>query len=195
MNKDQQKYIGLITSQHKTRPLFLASVLTSINPLIDCLNFLDQLNAHYDVDSANDPYLQTLAHWVGAPLVISGAAQLEYFGFIDQDNSMTFGEIDDPEVGGYFRESGQSGTGGLVPKGEFLRRLIQAKILRNNCTGNIDESKQIIKLVLDHELFKVTDNNDMTVSFTFLTNANTTQRILVKMFFPLPAGVELIIEN
>lgn len=196
MNDDQKKYIGLITSQHREKPLYAASVNASISPLIDCLNFLDQLNDNYEIETAGDPYLQTLAHWTGAPLIISGAEQLEYFGFIDQENSLTFGETDNPDVGGYFRESGQSGTVGLIPTGDFLRRLIKAKILKNHCTGNIDETKEILSLVLNHNDFIVTDNQDMTVTFTNLSARFAgVDKTLVKMFFPLPAGVELIIED
>ena len=196
MNDDQKKYIGLITSQHRAKPLYTASVNTSISPLIDCLNFLDQINGNYEIETASDPYLKTLAHWTGAPLIIPGATQLACFGFEDQEDSLTFGELDDPDVGGYFRESGQSGTGGLIPTGDFLRRLIKAKILKNKSTGNINETKEILGFVLNHNQFKVIDNNDMTVTFKNLaTQFTTTQKILVQIFFPLPAGVELIIED
>lgn len=189
-------YASLITSQHKHKERFNLMIKAVSQPMIDCFNFLKNLNSKYDVENSNDPYLETLARWTGTPLIIAGAAQLEYFGFDDQENALTFGEIGDPSVGGYFRESGQSGTGGLVPTGEFLRRLIQAKILKNHSTGNIKETKQILSLVLDHDQFKVMDNNDMTVSFINLAPRITaTDKILVRMFFPLPSGVELLIEG
>ena len=196
MNKKSSDYTALITSQHRHKEKFMEMVKAVSQPMIDCFNFLNELPSKFDVDDANDPYLEVLAHWTGTPLIIPGAAQLEYFGFEDQPNSLTFGELDDPEVGGYFRESGQSGTGGLVPTGEFLRRLIQAKILKNHSTGNVEETKEILSLVLGHSDFRVTDNYDMTVSFTNLAAQFTkVEKTLVRMFFPLPAGVELIIEG
>lgn len=150
----------------------------------------------HDLETATGNSLEQLALWTGTPLIIPGAAQLEYFGFIDQENAMTFGETDDPSIGGYFRESGQSGTGGLTPAGDFLRRLIKARILKNKSTGNINETKPILELALNHSHFKVFDNKDMTVTFKNLaTQFTTMQKILVQMFFPLPAGVELIIED
>lgn len=188
-------YKKLITSQHRSKTKFVAMVEAVNSPLVDCFNFLNNLHKHYDVDSADDPYLETLARWTGTPLIIPGAAQLEYFGFIDQENALTFGETDDPDVGGYFRESGQSGTGGLIPKEQFLRSLIKAKILKNTSTGNIDQTKEIFKLVLNHDKFKVIDNKDMSVTFKFLTRESYSDRILVQLFFPLPAGVSLIIES
>ena len=195
-DKTIDDYASLITSQHKHKERFNLMVKAVSQPMIDCFNFLKNLNSKYDVENSNDPYLETLARWTGTPLIIPGATQLEYFGFDDQENALTFGEIGDPSVGGYFRESGQSGTGGLAPTGEFLRRLIQAKILKNHSTGNIRETKQILSLVLDHDQFKVMDNNNMTVSFINLAPRITaTDKILVRMFFPLPSGVELLIEG
>lgn len=195
-DKTIDDYASLITSQHKHKERFNLMIKAVSQPMIDCFNFLKNLNSKYDVENSNDPYLETLARWTGTPLIIPGAAQLEYFGFDDQENALTFGEIGDPSVGGYFRESGQSGTDGLVPTGEFLRRLIQAKILKNHSTGNIRETKQILSLVLNHDQFKVMDNNDMTVSFINLAPQITaTDKILVRMFFPLPSGVELLIEG
>ena len=188
-------YRKLITSQHRLKPKYIAMIEAVNSPLVDCFNFLNNLHSHYDVDTATDPYLETLARWTGTPLIIPGAAQLEYFGFIDQENALTFGETDNPDVGGFFRESGQSGTGGLIPKGQFLRNLIKAKILKNTSTGNINQTKEIFRLVLNHDKFKVIDNKDMSVTFKFLTQESYSDKILVQLFFPLPAGVSLIIES
>lgn len=195
-DKKVDDYVRLITSQHRHKEKYIAMIKAVSQPMTDCFNFLKNLNSKFDVETTEDPYLNILAHWTGTPLIIPGAAQLAHFGFEDQENSLTFGELDDPEIGGYFRESGQSGTGGLVPKGEFLRRLIQAKILKNHSTGNIEETKQILSLVLNHDQFKVIDNNDMSVTYINQAPRMTdTDKILVRMFFPLPSGVELIIEG
>lgn len=196
MDKNINEYVNLVTSQHRQKPKFIESIKVAISPIIDCQNMLLNLSRFHDLETAQGKCLENLAHWTGAPLIISGAAQLEYFGFIDQENALTFGETDDPDVGGYFRESGQSGTGGLIPTGDFLRRIIKAKILKNKSTGNINETKEILGFVLNHYQFKVIDNNNMTVTFKNLAmQFTTTQKILVQIFFPLPAGVELIIED
>lgn len=196
MDRNTNEYVNLVTSQHRQKPKFIESIKVAISPIIDCQNMLLNLSRFHDLETAQGKCLENLAHWTGTPLIIPGAAQLEYFGFEDQPSSLTFGETDDLSIGGYFRESGQTGTGGLVPAGEFLRCLIQAKILKNHSTGNLDETKDILNLVLGHVEFRVTDNHDMTVTFTNLSSRFTkVDRILVEMFFPLPAGVELIIED
>lgn len=195
-SKNINEYLGLVTSQHRQKTKFIESIRVAITPIVGCQNLLSKMSELHDLETATGNSLEQLALWTGTPLIIPGAAQLEYFGFIDQENAMTFGETDDPSIGGYFRESGQSGTGGLTPTGDFLRRLIKARILKNKSTGNINESKAILELALNHSHFKVFDNKDMTVTFKNLaTQFTTMQRILVQMFFPLPAGVELIIED
>jgi hypothetical protein len=195
-SKNINEYLGLVTSQHRQKTKFIESIRVAITPIVGCQNLLSKMSELHDLETATGNSLEQLALWTGTPLIIPGAAQLEYFGFIDQENAMTFGETDDPSIGGYFRESGQSGTGGLTPTGDFLRRLIKAKILKNKSTGNINETKAILELALNHGHFKVFDNKDMTVTFKNLaTQFTTMQRILVQMFFPLPAGVELIIED
>ena len=195
-SKNTSEYLGLVTSQHRQKTKFIESIKVAVDPIVGCQNLLSRMSELHDLENATGNCLEQLAHWTGTPLIIPGAAQLEYFGFIDQENAMTFGETDDPSIGGYFRESGQSGTGGLTPTGDFLRRLIKARILKNKSTGNINETKAILELALNHSHFKVFDNRDMTVTFKNLaTQFTTMQRILVQMFFPLPAGVELIIED
>jgi hypothetical protein len=195
-SKNINEYLGLVTSQHRQKTKFIESIRVAITPIVGCQNLLSKMSELHDLETATGNSLEQLALWTGTPLIIPGAAQLEYFGFIDQENAMTFGETDDPSIGGYFRESGQSGTGGLTPTGDFLRRLIKARILKNKSTGNINETKPILELALNHSHFKVFDNKDMTVTFKNLaTQFTTMQKILVQMFFPLPAGVELIIED
>ena len=195
-SKNINEYLGLVTSQHRQKTKFIESIRVAITPIVGCQNLLSKMSELHDLETATGNCLEQLALWTGTPLIIPGAAQLEYFGFIDQENAMTFGETDDPSIGGYFRESGQSGTGGLTPTGDFLRRLIKARILKNKSTGNINETKPILELALNHSHFKVFDNRDMTVTFKNLaTQFTTMQRILVQIFFPLPAGVELIIED
>lgn len=195
-SKNINEYLGLVTSQHRQKTKFIESIRVAITPIVGCQNLLSKMSELHDLETATGNSLEQLALWTGTPLIIPGAAQLEYFGFIDQENAMTFGETDDPSIGGYFRESGQSGTSGLTPAGDFLRRLIKARILKNKSTGNINETKPILELALNHSHFKVFDNKDMTVTFKNLaTQFTTMQKILVQMFFPLPAGVELIIED
>ncbi len=188
-------YTDKIIGQYRQKLRFIAMLKAVNAPIVDCFNFLSNLNEQFDIDTAIDPYLETLARWVDAPLIIPSAEQLAYFGFFEQEKAMSFGELGSPDIGGYFRESGQSGTGGFLPRGELLQRLIKAKILKNNSTGNIEDTKEILRLVLDHALFSVTDNHNMTITFKTKTIITSTQKILIQTLIPLPTGVQLIIAS
>jgi hypothetical protein len=71
----------------------------AITPIVGCQNLLSKMSELHDLETATGNCLEQLALWTGTPLIIPGAAQLEYFGFIDQENAMTFGETDDPSIG------------------------------------------------------------------------------------------------
>lgn len=193
MNTDD--YLSLITSQHKTKPKFMASVKASIDPLVDCIDCLDGLNEKFDIETASGDQLQILADWLGAPNSIPNSIPTPFFGFQGQSASLPMRETDDPSfIGGYWRESGVSGFSALKMSKQLFKRVAKASILLNHSDCSQDSAKQIISLVTD-KAFKFTDNFDMTITFTFLETYETSDIELVRMMFPKPSGVHLIFEG
>ncbi|MNE04455.1 hypothetical protein D3C80_969880 [compost metagenome] len=113
-----KKYLSLITSQHR-KPKFISTVQASIDPLIDCIDFLKSINDGFDLESATDLPLQIIAEWVGAANSIPNSIPIAFFGFEGQQGSLPMRETNDPTfVSGYWRESGVSGfraLSGLLP--------------------------------------------------------------------------------
>ncbi|HGH3561192.1 TPA: DUF2612 domain-containing protein [Acinetobacter baumannii] len=192
---DASKYIALLTSQHRDKPNFRKTVEAIINPLIDCLEFLNSLNDKFDLETATGDQLQILADWVGAPNSIPNSIPVSYFGFQGQSGSLTWREIDDPSIkSGYWRESGMSGYTALKLSPQLFKRVIKAKILLNKSDCSEQSAKEIISLVIDKQ-FKFRDNLNMTITFTFLESYEVFERELVKLMFPVPSGVRLIFEG
>lgn len=188
------KYLSLITSQHR-KPKFLSTVQSSIDPLIDCIDFLKSINDGFDLESATDLPLQIIAEWVGASNSIPNSIPIPFFGFEGQPGSLPMRETDDLAfVGGYWRESGVSGFRALAMSKDLFKKVVQAKIKLNHSDCTIDSAKEIIEMVLDKS-FKIKDNLDMTVTFSFLESYDVSDRELVKLMFPLPSGVKLIFEG
>ena len=77
---------------------------------------------------------------------------------------------------------------------DLFRRTIKAKILLNQSDCTEASAKAIISLITD-KLFRFVDNKDMTITFVFLEDHNDSDRELVKLLFPLPAGVKLMFEG
>jgi len=192
---DASKYIALLTSQHRDKPKFRETVEASLNPLIDCLECLYGLGSKFDLETAKGDQLQIIADWVGAPNSIPNSVPVPYFGFQGQPASLPWRETSDPSFqSGYWRESGMSGFTALKMSQDLFRRTIKAKILLNQSDCTEASAKAIISLITD-KLFRFVDNKDMTITFVFLEDHNDSDRELVKLLFPLPAGVKLMFEG
>lgn len=192
---DASKYVALLTSQHRDKPKFRKTVEVLINPLIDCLEFLNSLNGKFDLETATGDQLQIIADWVGAPNSIPNAVPVPFFGFQGQPGSLTWRDIDDPSIkSGYWRESGMSGYTALAMSPQLFKKVIKAKILLNKSDCSEQSAKEIISLVIDKQ-FKFKDNLNMTITFTFLESYDVYERELVKLMFPVPSGVRLIFEG
>lgn len=187
-------YLKLIINEHRSKPKFKQTVKESIEPILDCINLLQSLNEKLDLDTATGDQLHILAEWVGAPLVVPNIVPLPFFGFEGQPEALTFGESDNPDIGGFWRESGVSSYRGQSIPPQKLPDVVKAKILLNNCDCTLDEAFEICKLLTDVP-FKLKDNRDMTVTFEFLAEFQPIDKELVRLLFPLPSGVELIFSD
>lgn len=189
-----EKYLSLITSQHR-KPKFISTVQASIDPLIDCIDFFKTINNEFDPDTASGLPLQIIAEWVGAVNSIPNSIPTAFFGYEGQPGSLPMRETSDPSFkGGFWRESGVSGFRALAMPKDLFKKVVKAKIKLNHSDCSIDSAKEIIEMVLDKS-FKIKDNSDMTVTFTFLESYEVFERELVKLMFPLPSGVKLIFEG
>ncbi len=73
---DLDHYTGLITSQHNTKPKFMATVAALVQPLVDLQAMLAQLPADFDLDDAVGVQLDAVGMWAGISRVINGDAGL-----------------------------------------------------------------------------------------------------------------------
>lgn len=183
------KYLSLITSQHQ-KPRYVETVRTSLDPFIDCMQFINTINERFEIDTSSGPPLQIIADWVGAPNSIPNSIVVPFFGFRDQPGTLPFSEQTHDFQGGFWRESGVSGFRAMAMSKELFRKVVKAKIKLNHSDCSIDSAKEIIGMVLDKK-FKIHDKQDMTVVFEFLEDYELFERELVNLMFPLPSGVKL----
>ena len=73
---DLAYYTGLITSQHNTKPKFMATVAALLQPLVDTLICLAQIPDDFDIDHATGMQLDIVGLWVGMSRVINGSSGL-----------------------------------------------------------------------------------------------------------------------
>ncbi|WP_277561364.1 DUF2612 domain-containing protein [Acinetobacter beijerinckii] len=181
-------YLKLITSQHRNKPKYQAMIEETIQPIIDIKNSIQSLPTYFDLETATGDQLATIAKWVGAPTTIDNAIPLPLFGFEGQPEALPFGELADPEIGGYWRESGQSGyTTGTIET-ELLRNVIKAQIYKNSCICSLYDAIVILDLITDDQ-YTVFDSGLMWIGVGVHSSMPIPMRQLMREMLPKPAGV------
>lgn len=187
-------YTGLLTSYHKGKPKLAATLTAVLQPLLDARAVIAGMPALFDVDTATGDQLRIIALWVGAPLAIPNVIPLPFFGFLDQEESLTFGETDNPDIGGFWRESGVSSFKAVNVPADLMRQVIQAQIYRNHCEGLTADGYHIISILTDLPV-KIIDTQQMEIIVEFLATPSALIVELVRLMYPKPMGVSLTIGN
>lgn len=68
---DLAYYTGLITSQHNTKPKFMATVAALVQPLVDTQVCIAQIPSDFDIDHAVGVQLDIVGLWVGVSRIIN----------------------------------------------------------------------------------------------------------------------------
>lgn len=147
-----------------------------------------------DLDTAEGVVLELLGRIVGAPAIIENAVPLPYFGFTDQENSLGFGEIDDPAAGGYFREWDEPNYGTLTLDEAAYQLTITAQIIRNSSDCTPDDIIRVIKLISDKP-FDYQEQAMTVIIQPTVTNFSVTEQIMMRLFAPRGAGITLSIRD
>ncbi|WP_186163593.1 DUF2612 domain-containing protein [Burkholderia gladioli] len=78
---DIDDYLGLITSEHRAEPRFMAMAEMLAAPLVDLMNVLGGAPALFDLDSAVGEQLDTVGEWIGLSRNVSTPLSGIYFSF------------------------------------------------------------------------------------------------------------------
>lgn len=187
-------YTSLLTSYHRDKPKLNATLAAVLQPLLDCRSIVSNMPATFDVDTAAGDQLRIIALWVGAPLAIPNVTAIPFFGFAGQENALTFGETGNPEVGGFWRESGVNSFTAIDMPVELLREVVKAQIYKNSCACLTADAYHIISILTSLPV-KITDTQQMEVIVEFQSTASTLVVELVRLMYPRPMGVLLTING
>lgn len=194
MQANINDYIRLVTSSHKNQPKFIETIKVSINPLVDSINFLRELNGFFNIETAIGKQLDIIGAWVGMPRIVPDVMHLPLFGFISQPQALPFGDPPNSEIGGYWRESGMSGKLGYRLDDDLYRKAIIAKIYRNKCSCLMSDAHNIVS-TLTNVQFEIIDHLNMTISLNFLEEIDSVTLEIIRFLFPKPMGINLIVNE
>jgi hypothetical protein len=154
-------YLGRVTSEHRNKPKFLASLVVSLQPFLDIQAFLNQLYLQFDLQQAVGAQLDQVGLWIGFSRTLATPLPSVFFTWdttgLGWDQGYWFGPFDP--------------TTGLTQLADpIYRAVLQLKVAYNACSGT-NAALSSVLLNLFPTLFpgcaiKYSDNQNMTMSYT-----------------------------
>ncbi|WP_176321460.1 DUF2612 domain-containing protein [Burkholderia vietnamiensis] len=167
-------YTGLITSEHRDKPRFAATVAAVVQPIVDQMNVLQSMPGKFDLDSAVGVQLDDVGLWVGVSRKIRTPLTGIYFSFdivgLGFDQGIWKGPFD-PD------------TGLTVLDDDTYRLVIRAKIGANHWDGTLASSAAILNSIFGSDTHVlIEDHQDMSMTI------GIAGKVPSAVFLALPAG-------
>lgn len=127
---------------------YIKVLLIEANPLEEALQ---QLLTDRWVDSAEGVQLDILGEIVGQPRLLVNSILLSYFGFDPDPGASSFGDVNDPSVGGRFRDGDELTTGNRLLIDSEYRLYIKTRIIKNSIVPTLPQYLEFFKLLFEVE--------------------------------------------
>ena len=184
--KTVNDYLPLITTEHKGKPKFEATVKVAVAPACVIQNELAKFLPAFDIDTAIGRQLDTLGIWIGRARRISTPLTGIYFTW---DETADTGWDSGVWKGPYDPDSG------LVDlPDDSYRLLLRAKIAANSWDGSIPNAYAVWESVFPGSSISIQDNQDMSMSIGISNQilSAVDRELLVNGYIPLkPQGVRV----
>ena len=178
-------YLSLITSEHNTKPKFMAQVAEEVQPYVDLMATLYAMIGIFNPNSIGDQ-LDKVGVMVGANRNLTTPLEDVYF---------TWGAANLGWGEGTFLGPGDSPAGLTLLPDDSYRILVKMVIAMNNWDGTVPGAYAIWESVMGSEFgILIQDNQDMTMLIVFagLIESIVTKALIVGGYFNLkPAGVRI----
>lgn len=185
MSGNVQPYLDLITSEHASKPNFIASVTVSIQPFADALALLNTFPTLWDIDTAVGAQLDTVGQWIGQSRYLEIPLVGVYFAW------------DTAGLGwdqGYWQGPFDPSSGVVALNDTDYRTLLLAKIANNVWDGTIPSAYEFLAPVFPNNLLIIQDKHDMGMYIGILgpaLDAVTTSLLENGYLDVKPAGVRI----
>ena len=187
MSADISAYVGLVTSEHASKPRFVALLSSLVQPLADMAAVAQSLQTVFDLDTAVGQQLDYVGQWVGITRSLK-APITGVFASLDIAPGLDQGIIWTP----------YTPTDGLeqLPDEQY-RTVLRAKILNNQWDGSLQQAYSIYDALFNGSAFTpfIQDNGDRSI-YIGLTGAvpdALTMALLTQGLLDVrPAGVRIL---
>ena len=152
-----ETYLGLVTSFHRGRPKYAATLSSLLQPFVDLQNQVGELPADFDIDAALGSQLDVVGLWLDRDRTIIVQINPGWFAFDSVEYGFDLGIWKGP----YDPETGRANL-----DDETFRTFLRAKIAADNWDGTIASAMvayTILFSVSPNSLFFIDDKGDSTI--------------------------------
>jgi hypothetical protein len=181
-----EDYLNLITSEHRGKEKFEATVVAGVSPFSKLQAVMLGLPADFDIDSAVGVQLDAVGAWIGRSRRIDTPLVGVYFAWDDLAS--------DGWESGIWKGPFDPDSGLVDLPDDSYRVLLKAKIAANSWDGTIPGAYAIWATVFTNSQLVIQDNQDMSmvVGIAGQPLSIVDQALLTNGYIPLkPEGVRI----
>jgi hypothetical protein len=181
-----EDYLNLITSEHRGKEKFEATVVAGVSPFSKLQEVMLGLSADFDIDSAVGVQLDAVGAWIGRSRRIDTPLVGVYFAWDDLAS--------DGWESGIWKGPFDPDSGLVDLPDDSYRVLLKAKIAANSWDGTIPGAYAIWATVFTNSQLVIQDNQDMSmvVGIAGQPLSIVDQALLTNGYIPLkPEGVRI----
>lgn len=179
----REEALSRVTEQFKEADVFQRYLITLIDGYDDIQTCLQQLLQMRSLDTAEGAQLDILGNIVGQDRVLVEADIFQYFGMQGYPEAQPFGDLSNPNFGGFFYSLGESVGGNIRLTDDLYRLFIRAKIFKNSFTATPEEFITAINYIFQTPITAISHDGEGTAVVFFGRELSTLERVLINYVF------------
>lgn len=191
----------LLLAQYRDSPNLIAYLNVFASEMDDAHKVFDEcLNERYYY-RATGAQLDVIGYIVGAGRVLEGVVVSGNFGYLQSAESLGMGREDSPLLGGVLRGENDDPTQDVILPDSRFRDWIDARIVKNHTTVNVEDTIQFFRLLLNDPdlLVNIVENPGVeaavTITLERVLNINEVAIVVSLAQHMKPVGVNFLIQD
>lgn len=191
----------LLLAQYRDSPNLIAYLNVFASEMDDAHKVFDEcLNERYYY-RATGAQLDVIGYIVGAGRVLEGVVVSGNFGYLQSAESLGMGREDSPLLGGVLRGENDDPTQDVILPDSRFRDWIDARIVKNHTTVNVEDTIQFFRLLLNDSdlLVNIVENPGVeaavTITLERVLNINEVAIVVSLAQHMKPVGVNFLIQD
>lgn len=192
-----------VTEQFKTEdhPIFDKYLQLLLGGKIELQEVFRQLMQERSIDTAVGAQLDIIGEIVGQPRELIDTALLTYFAYLGYPEAESYGDLNNPSVGGFYRGINDPLAGNTLLNDEQYRLFIKAKIIKNSTNVTPTQFIEFMQFVFGIEATIVVAEGNAEFTVMLGPGLSSFEKVLLtytsyssgypSRFVPKPIGVRV----